>query len=405
MLRVASVSPFPPDRNGGGGPRRQAHLLAGLAEHASLELICVGPVNDPLVRAAAETIVTVPVPAGWRDDHRWRRRGADLAAVLASRSPMEVRAFGPVRDVLRPALADLAADVVLLDLVGLAPLLPKRRSVPWVLTFHNLPSRMAAQQAPIMPRPRQRWLLEHDAQTALAYERRAAAGFDAVITCTDADAEALAGSDGRLRSRIHVVANGVDLDRAPLTPLPSAPRVVFTGSMYTHPNIDAAIWLCREVLPLLRQEEPAIQVDLVGARPPPVVRALAELPGVRVHADVAHVSPFLQTARVSVVPIRVGSGSRLKALEAMAAGRPVVGTSIGLEGLELRAGRDALVADDPAGFAAAVVRVLRDDQLAMALAAAGRVTAEERFGWPAIEARFATLILELAAAQTGRPVN
>jgi len=400
MLTVAWVSPFPPDHRGGGGQIRQAYLLDGLAAHASIHLICPGPVTDPAVRAAVASVVSVPVAPGWRDNHRWWRRAADVAAAVWSRSPIEVRAFAPARRAFRPALAGVTADLVLVEFAGLAPLLRRRRSVaraPWVLTFHNLPSRMAAQQAEIMPRRRQRWLLRRDARTARAFERRAASAFDAVITCTAADAATVPG-------RVLVVANGTDVDRFQPSPVPSAPRLVFTGALYTNPNTDAAAWMCQAILPLIRAVEPATHLDIVGARPTPEVLALGRLPGVTVHADVADVADFLRAARVAVVPIRVGSGSRLKALEALAAGRPVVGTTIGLEGLDLLAGEDVLVADDPAAFAAEVVRLLRDDSLAEALAHAGRAAVVERFAWPGIAAGFTSSLLAVAteARSSGR---
>ncbi len=404
MVRVVWVTPFPPDRAGGGGQVRQAYLLLSLASQAKVELICPGPVTDPDVRAAVDRLVEVsPGPAQWRDRHRMWRRLSDLAALAVGRQPIEVRGFRPARRALAPALAVAGgvggADVVLIEYAGLAPLRdrrawPARRYRPparWVLTFHNLPSRMAAYQALVMPHRRQRWLLDRDARVAAAFERRAASAFDAVITCTDEDALALSGS-----APVTVVPNGTDTERFQLTPLPSGRRIVFTGALYTVPNVDAAVWFCRQVLPLVRIEEPSAEVDLVGARPVGEVRALGELAGVTVHPDVATVAPYLQGARVAVVPIRVGSGSRLKALEALAAGRPVVGTSIGLEGLDLRPGVHALIADQPADFAAAVVRVLRDDELATSMAAAGRALVEQRFAWPAIAAEFTESVLALA---------
>jgi glycosyltransferase involved in cell wall biosynthesis len=171
--------------------------------------------------------------------------------------------------------------------------------------------------------------------------------------------------------------------------------VVFTGALYTNPNVDAAVWFCREVLPLVRKAVPASVVEIVGARPTGAVRALAALPGVTIHADVADITPSLEGARVAVVPIRVGSGSRLKALEALAAGRPVVGTTLGLEGLDLQAGIEALVADTATDFAACVVRLLHDDRLAASLAAAGR-RAADRFAWPVISEAFAQSIVRIA---------
>jgi glycosyltransferase involved in cell wall biosynthesis len=391
MLTVAWISPFAPAHTGGGGQIRQAHLLTALAAYADIHLLCAATVDDPEVRRVVATIATPPAAAGWRDDHRLLRRAADVLAVAGSRSPIEVRAFAPARRALRPALAVAvaAADLVVVEYAGLAPLLPARRSIPWVLAFINLPSRMAAHQAVIMPQRRQRWLLRHDARTASAFERRAAARFDAVITTTAADAAALAGID------VLVVPNGTVVDPASLSPVPAPPRLVFTGALYTNPNVDGAVWFCREILPLVRNAVPAAVVEIVGARPTAVVAALATLRGVTVHADVDDISPYLQAARVAVVPIRVGSGSRLKALEALAAGRPVVGTSIGLEGLDLQAGREVLVADDAAAFAAAVVRLLRDDHLASSLAVAGRLAAE-RFAWPAISEAFARSIVNMA---------
>jgi glycosyltransferase involved in cell wall biosynthesis len=312
---------------------------------------------------------------------------------------MEVRAFAPVRRSVGAALADpagQAVDLVLVEFAGLAPLVPPSRSVPWVLTLHNLPSRMAAQQAAVMPRRRQRWLLRRDARIAGAFERQMAARFDAVITTTAEDATALAGADKALASRILVVPNGTDVDRLAPSPVPTTPRVVFTGALYTTPNVDGAIWFCHHVLPAILEAQPAVEVDIVGARPTAAVTQLGRLPGVSVHPDVADITPFLAAARVAVVPIRVGSGSRLKALEAMAAGRPVVGTTVGLEGLHIVPGVEALVADDAGAFAAAVVRLLDDDDVAGALAQAGRVAAEQRFAWPAIADHFAAAMVEIA---------
>jgi glycosyltransferase involved in cell wall biosynthesis len=147
------------------------------------------------------------------------------------------------------------------------------------------------------------------------------------------------------------------------------------------------------VLPLVRSEVPGARLDLVGMRPGPEVRALAANDGVDLHADVPDVMPYLQRARVAVVPLRVGSGTRLKALEAMAAGRPVVGTTIGLSGLGLVPGRHALFADDPVAVARAVVSVLQDDGLAAGLAAAGRTFVEERYGWDRIGELFVRSLL------------
>ena len=108
--------------------------------------------------------------------------------------------------------------------------------------------------------------------------------------------------------------------------------VVFTGTLSWYPNIEGLEWFCTEVFPSVRAALPDARIHIVGREPLPAVHGLAEAPGVCLHADVPSVVPFLERARLAVVPVRIGSGTRLKALEAMASGRPVVGTAIGLAG-------------------------------------------------------------------------
>jgi glycosyltransferase involved in cell wall biosynthesis len=181
--------------------------------------------------------------------------------------------------------------------------------------------------------------------------------------------------------------------------LPAAPKIVMTGALYTGPNIDGATWFCDEVLPLVQASTPDVELDIVGAQPTDEVLALGRRRGVAVHADVPDVLPFLHASRVAIVPLRLGSGTRLKALEALAAGRPVVGTSIGLEGLDLVAGQHALVADDPRAFATAIVCLLGDDQLAAGLVAAGRRLVEDRYSWSHIADRFADAVMAVGGGE------
>jgi glycosyltransferase involved in cell wall biosynthesis len=192
---------------------------------------------------------------------------------------------------------------------------------------------------------------------------------------------------------VRVVPNGVDLEAFMPTPLPSTPSLVFTGTLDYRPNVDGILWFCREVLPSAARRVPGLTLTIAGRRPVPAVRELARQPRVSVIADVADIRPVLQRARLAVVPIRLGTGTRLKVLEAMAAGRPVVGTAVGLEGLGVEAGRHALVADDPAGLADAIVSLCADTELAARLAAGGRQLVEARYGWDDIGRRLTAVLL------------
>jgi glycosyltransferase involved in cell wall biosynthesis len=112
-----------------------------------------------------------------------------------------------------------------------------------------------------------------------------------------------------------------------------------------------------------------------------------------VHPNVREIAPYVEAARLAIVPLRIGTGTRLKALEGMSAGRPIVGTTIGLEGLGLDAGTHALIADDAASFADAVIRVLTNDELASRLASAGRSFVDQRYSWPEIGSLYVEKLL------------
>lgn len=352
--------------------------------------MCSGHVADPMVIESAASITEVNVQESNADEQpKLVRRLRDLEMSLLS-APREVSAFRPVRKAMVPLVARAAADAVVVEYAGLAPLVQHRGSAqPWLLTLHNLASEMAAQEAAITAGRRQRWLFQRDALAARRWEQNIVTRYDSVIAVSEADAEQLGSERG---VKVDVVPNGVDLGGSP-TPLPVHPVVVFTGALYTGPNRDGIRWFCRDVWPLVRADLPEAQLLVVGARPGSDVLELSQHPGVEVFADVPETRSYLDLARVAIVPLRIGSGTRLKALESMAAGRPVVGTTIGLGGLGLVDGRHAIFADRPADLAAAITRVLLDDLWAANLASNGRKLVEELYGWDSIGALFAETVL------------
>lgn len=386
-MRVLWVTDEPPDRGRGGGSIRQAQLLLRLADHADVDVVTTGPLEDDGVVAAVDSVTSV-----WPDGRPPppRRGPIELGRRLLTGQPVSLVATRAVRAALAPAVAAHAPrpDVVCVEHDWLAPLLPATRDVPWTLTLHYLPSVRATQaaDAAATARHRARWRLE--ARRWQRVEARLADRWDGLVVASPVDAAALGAGT--------VIPNGVDLDHFVPAPLPAEPTIVVTGSFNYEPNIEGAEWFVREVLPRVRARVPEATVSLVGRAPSPRVEALASTPGVRLHADVPDVVPHLHAARVAAVPIRIGSGTRLKALEAMACGRPVVGTTVGLDGLGLRDGHTARVVDDPVAFADAVVGLLHDADAARALAAAGREHVEAGFGWDALGARWVDHVRDVA---------
>jgi glycosyltransferase involved in cell wall biosynthesis len=202
------------------------------------------------------------------------------------------------------------------------------------------------------------------------FERETVARFDRVIAVSERDANHL--REGCGARDVHVVPVGVDLGHFAFEPPGAEPLVVFTGSLDWPPNRDGIAWLLREVWPAVEAAVPGASLKVVGRYPP--ARLVRAAKGARVEFTgfVDDVRPHIRGAAASVIPLLVGGGVRIKAYEAMAQGCPVVSTAIGMEGLPVEAGRHFLLADRPADFAAALVRLLRDRALGQRLAAEAR---------------------------------
>ena len=195
---------------------------------------------------------------------------------------------------------------------------------------------------------------------------------------------------------VGVVPNGVDTRHFSPGDRPSEPAtLLFFGTIASYPNVDALLFFVREVLPLVRRAHPAVRLVIVGPAPPPEIRRLSG-PDVVLTDAVPDLRPYLERATAVIAPLRVGGGTRLKILEAMAMGRPVVSTSLGAEGLEVTDGKELLLADTPRDFALQVGRILAEPELARELGAAGRRLVERSYDWTAsatkLEGLYATAL-------------
>ncbi len=398
VLYLAPQLPWPLDQ---GARIRNYHLLRALAAEHIVDLLC-------LDQAPAGDGDLGPLPALCRRVEVLRAPRRDRAARLRTllRSPLPDlahRAWQPaLARRLRALLAVERYDVLQVSSLELMPyrrLAARGPSRPAVV-FDDLNAEYQLQRRAFLTdlsQPR-RW---HAAlYSALqwrrlrAYEGRVCREADAVIAVSDADARLLR----RLApgARLVVLPNGVDTVafayREPSTAPAAPPTLLFTGTMDYRPNVDAMLWFAAVIWPRLRAARPDLRCLIVGKSPDARLLAAARrAPGLEVTGAVPDVRPYLAAATVYVVPMRMGSGVRLKVLEAMAAGVPVVSTGIGLEGVAAVAGEHALRADSPAAFAQAVLRLLDDPALAARLAARARALVEERYDWT----RLAPALLDL----------
>ena len=215
------------------------------------------------------------------------------------------------------------------------------------------------------------------------YERVLSPKFDAV-TCTS-DIDAAVFQRHCAQNVIEIIPNGVDVTHYQPDFASEVPaHLIYIGSMDWYPNEDAVGFFVDEVLPRIQARVPDVRFSIVGGNPSARVQKLAERDGVVVTGRVPEIKPYFAEATVFVVPLRIGSGTRLKILEALAMGKAIVSTAVGAEGLDLRDGKEIFIADEPAAFADAVTRLLTDIPLRRQVGENGRARVEQDYDWRSI---------------------
>jgi len=375
VLYIAYASPVPTRL---GPARRHYHVLDQLARFYDVHFLCVG--DDSEAEAFARHFgdrvpgfTFVPRSAGLR-----RRHARKLGRTLLGRCD-----FLPA---LEPALQQACArvtgahtfDAIVLSSVLLRAL-PLPDDVPIVGDTHNVEFDVLRRTAAHADRALLRHYARRQWPATRREERRCGEAVDLVLATSVRDRHVFERELG-LR-RVAVVPNGIDLTEfAPSTREPVPDTVLFSGLMSYFPNQQAVRWFLREVFPTVLRHRAGARLVVAGADPPRWLTALAG-PNLEVTGRVADMRPFLARAAVVVAPLMIGGGTRVKILEALAMARPMVSTTLGAEGLDLAHGSSALLADDAAAFADAVLLVLDDPLLAGRLGACGRRHVIEHFDW------------------------
>jgi glycosyltransferase involved in cell wall biosynthesis len=232
-----------------------------------------------------------------------------------------------------------------------------------------------------------RWYFKEQWRKMKRYERRVMHQVTRVVAVTEKDAQLLR-SQFRL-DHVDVVDNGIDRDFFASVRAPRNPHaILFLGSLNWRPNLDAVHSLLNHIFPTVKKEEPEAELWLVGSNPPPwLFRQAQEQPGVQVHGNVPDVRPYLGQCAVMAVPLRIGGGSRLKILEALACGTPVVSTKIGAEGLCLQPSQHYLEVDRIDQMVPILLSCLRNPGPVLALAEQGRQIALQRYDWNVLATR------------------
>jgi polysaccharide biosynthesis protein PslH len=386
-LRVVMVDeelPYPPTS---GKRIRTLNLTLRLAKRHQLTYVCHRNADAEEARQAAaffaeqgiETVVvdrTVPSKSGLRFYAR-------LAANLLSPLPYSVATH--TSPALRRALAEHAAshpvDVWHCEWTPYAEALRGVDDGRRVAMAHNVESVIWQRYYETETNALRRWYIGRQWRKFQRFERRILGEVEHTIAVSDVDAQRFR-EDFDVR-RVDVVENGVDTAYfQPQAYRRETSRLLFLGSLDWRPNLDGVQLLLERVFPAVRAVEPSARLCVVGRNPPEALRQrIADMPGVELHGSVPDVRPYLADCGMLVVPLRIGGGSRLKILEALASGTPVVSTRIGAEGLCLEAGRDLTVVEDIDDLAGALVTAMRDPDTMRDQAERGREKVLERYDW------------------------
>jgi glycosyltransferase involved in cell wall biosynthesis len=399
VLLLCQVLPYPPDS---GAKLKTWNLIKWLGARYDLTLVAFAR-QDPVaaieaLRHHCRAVHTTPMRRGAARD-TWA-----LARALAAGEPWLITRDSrrAMHALVRQVARDGAFDVVHVDQLNMAQYAAPIEA-PTVLDAHNALWLLCERLAAGATRGWRRLLLRREAQHLRAYEGAVGRRCDALVCVSETDRRAwqqVAGAS----VPITVIPIGIDADE--LTPLPrrpSANRVVHIGTMFWPPNVDAVRWFLEEVWPRILAARPDAACDIIGAEPPRTLRNLAaSTSSVQLHGYVSDPRPLLANAGAVVVPLLAGSGMRVKILTALAHGLPVVSTTIGCEGIDVEPGRDLLVADGAADFAAAALRLLDEPELAAALGRNGRRLIEQRYDYRRVLAPLAALYAAARRAAEGQ---
>jgi sugar transferase (PEP-CTERM/EpsH1 system associated) len=372
---VCQRVPFPPDR---GDKIVTFNEIRHLSKQHEVHVFCLGDGaadldNIPGLQAHTKSVTAAAVNG----------LGGKFRALraLVAGQPLSVAAFN-VAELHRTIISkfdELRPDLIIVYSCNVAQYAEHFAGVPRIMQFHDLDSLKWAQYAKHSRFPL-KWIYRIEAQRLLAYEGRIARRFAYALVCTTAERRDFE----RLFPGIAVslVGNGVDLDYFRSQGEMKRPgSIIFTGVMDYFPNIDAVLWFCDQVLPVVQAQIPEATLTICGNRPTAAVRRLAKRRGVAVTGWVPDTRPYLDSAEIFVAPLRLARGVQNKLLEALAMGLPCVASTAAWNGTVVPKGAGILVTDDSKEFAGQVVRLLQDDALRAEMAGRARAVAESKYRW------------------------
>ena len=376
-MNILLLSPFLPYPLDQGGKIRVFNIIKNLSRSHKVTLAAIVDHDDAVdlapLKALCDEVILVERPA---------RLWPDRFAFFTGCAPYNVIRYrsGEMGKVLRQLQNRKRFDLVQIEFTMMWQYADRFTGTPVTLDAHNIEHKNVAQIGSAANSLLWNLMYRIEEKRLRKVEERAWRESALCFAVSEKERDEIASRAGN-QAKVVTAANGVDPERFAFRPREqSGKRILFLGGMDYAPNLDAASYFLNEIFPAVRSKEPEARLLLVGRE----LGKLGELlrsPGVEAHESVPEVLPWFYGVDVLAVPLRQGAGTRIKVLEAMAAGLPVVTTGKGCEGIEVESGKEMLIADAAEDFAAALLRILETPELGSAMAENARQLVLERYTW------------------------
>jgi glycosyltransferase involved in cell wall biosynthesis len=387
VLVITTKSPYPLNE---GRALRSYNLIREMARQHEIHLLSF--VQDELdvqgietMRALCSVVQAVPLYLGPTARLQLLR---DVLHEPFSRLPLQVLKYwtAPMRAAIAALRREHDYDMVHLDMLHLGAYMDVLADLPVLLMEHNVEAQILARRADNQTSWLRRSYLRYQQHKLERFEAAACRRADTVVAVSEPDEVQLNRMSGR--TDVVCVPNGVDTSffrPHEAAPASTAPTLIYVGGFTWFPNLDAIDYFRREILPLVHEHQPDVRLKVIGRYPEAaLVEQIRADPAVELCGLVDDIRPHVHAAAVYIVPLRIGGGTRLKILDALAMGKAIVSTSIGCEGLEVEHDHNIVVADTPRAFADEVLLLLGDPARAQAIGRAGRQRVLACYDWSAV---------------------
>jgi len=385
--------PYPPDT---GKRIRSFSLIKRAAQANEIHYLAYGTEDSDSYRAMVENglnPIAVPPQVPRKSGPMFYLR---LLGNLLSKYPYVVSSHysSVLAEALERVLNEKKPDLICCEWSPYAIFIRDVTGPKKMIVAHNIEGHIWQRYWENEKQPFKKWYIRNQWKKMESFERAAFGWADGATAVSDIEAREIQQLNQNIQ--VEVVDNGVDLEYfSPQENNFQSKQLVFVGSMNWRPNQDCVQHLVRDILPIVKKTEPDVSAVIVGQKPPREILELNNPPGVKITGRVDDVRPFIENGTVYTVPLRIGGGTRLKILEAMAMKKAVVSTTIGAEGLDIIDGENILLADSAEEFAEKTLLLLRDEEMCRRLGDAGRKLVENKYGWDSLASKLGSFVSRL----------